>query len=191
MPKAVKYNALAEAQKTQPARESDDEERISVREAVARICMLIGLLVLVNILPEGLGVSLTRTDAGQWIVRPALRASSSLLNLWLSLSLALWVVNLYYGRWLRATRAVDLGLSVLGLLVLLHLLKRVLPAVSEVRAVLPPGHPQTALAQIGENPGAWATLAASILLPVALLCTLWESARRLVAMARLKCEAKV
>lgn len=191
MPKAMKYSALAEAQDTHPARESDDGERISVRPAVARICVLVGLLVLVNILPEGMGVSLTRTDTGQWIVRPALQASSSLLNLWLSLSVALWVVNLYYGRWLRATRGVDLGLSILGLLVLLQLLKQVLPAVSEVRAVLPPGHPQTALAQIGQNPGAWATLAASVLLPVALLCTLWGSARRLVALARLKCEAEV
>lgn len=170
-----------EAQDTPVRRESEDGERFSVGGAVARICVLVALLVVVNVLPEGLGISLARTEAGQWIVRPALAARPSTLNLWLSLSLALWVVNLYYGRWHRATRGVDLGLSVLGVLVLLQLFKGVLPAVSDVRVVLQAGH-----AQIVQDPGAWAMLAASILVPIALVYTLWGSARKLMTLARPK-----
>jgi hypothetical protein len=186
MLKTARDNALAEGQDTRPASDSDDGVRISVGGAVARICLLVGLLVLVNVLPEGLGVTLTRTRSGQWIVRPVFEVSSAWLNLWLTSSLALWLVNLYCGRWQQATRWADLGLSVLAVFVLLQLLSGFLTQVTSIHAVPQPGDAPTSLAQIVQNPSSWSMLAAYVVLPVALLCTLWQSARKLLVMVRRK-----
>jgi len=68
-------NAFEEAQDTRPHREIDYRDRISVGWTVARICVLFALLLVVNVLPEGLGISLTRSESGHWILRPALDAS--------------------------------------------------------------------------------------------------------------------
>lgn len=186
MLKTMRDDALTEAQDARPGGETEDRDRVSVGGAVARICLLVVLLLVVNVLPEGLGISLTRTEAGQWIVRPLLQTSPSWLNLWLTLSLALWVVNLYLRRWNPTTRWAELGLNVLAAFVLLQLFKGVLPAVSGMHVLLQPGQAQTTLARIVEDPSAWAMLAASVLLPIALLYALWESARRLLVLARPK-----
>jgi hypothetical protein len=153
---------------------------------VARICLLVALLVVVNIPTEGLGLSLTRTETGLWIVSPLLQASPSGLNLWLTLSLALWVMNLYYGRWQRATRWADLGLSVLAVLVLAQLFKAVLPGVSGIHDLIQPGQAQTTLAQIVKDAGTWSMLAVSVALAIALVHMFIESVRKLVALARRK-----
>jgi len=177
----VSDNALMETQDTPPAGETDDWDRISVGSAVARICLLVALLIVVNIPTEGLGLSLTRTEAGVWIVSPLLQVSSSGLNLWLTLSLGLWVANLYYGRWQRSTRWADFGLSVLGIVVLWQLLKAVLPGVSNVHDLV-----QSARALNVEDLGAWATLAISVALVIALVDTFVEALRKLTALVRPK-----
>jgi hypothetical protein len=179
MLRPMRNHAISQAQDPRPRRETEDRDRISLGRAVAHICLLVALLVVVNIMPEGLGISLTRTEAGQWIARPALQADPSGLNLWLSLSLALWVVNLYYGRWQWATRWADLGLSVLGVLVLLPLCEGVLSGVSSVPDLIQPGPAQTL-----ENPTTWSMLAVSVVLTIALVHTFVESIRKLVALAR-------
>jgi hypothetical protein len=186
MLKTVRDNALAEAPDTRPTRESDDRGRISVGSAVARILLLVALLVVVNMPTEGLGLSVSRTKTGLWFVSPLLQASLSGLNLWLTLSLALWVVNLYYGRWYRATRWADFGLSVLGVLVLGQLFQDVLPGLSGVHTLIQPGQPPTTLAQILKNVGTWWMLAVSVALTIALVHTFVESVRKLTALIRPK-----
>jgi hypothetical protein len=186
MLRTMKDNAIMETQDTRPSEEADDRDRISVGGAVARICLLVALLVVVNIPPEGLGLSLTRTESGLWIVSPLLKASRSGLNLWLTLSLALWVVNLYYGRWQRATRWADLGLSVLGVFVLLPLFEGGLAGVSGIHAVVQPGQAPTTLARIVGDPGTWSMLAVSVALTIALVHTSVESVRKVMALARPK-----
>ena len=177
----MRDNALLEKQDTRQSAETDARDRISAGSAVARICLLVGLLVLVNIPTEGLGLSLTRTETGLWIVSPLLQASPSGVNLWLSSSLALWVVNLYYGRWQRATRWADFGLSVLGIVVLWQLLKAVIPGVSNVHHLV-----QSARMLNAEDLGAWATLAVSVALAIALVDTVVGSVKKLTALARPK-----
>jgi hypothetical protein len=181
MLRTMSDNVLMATQETRPGSETDDSDRISVGGAVARICLLVALLVVVNIPTEGLGLSLTRTETGLWIVSPLLRVSPSGLNLWLTSSLALWVVNLYYGRWQRATRWADFGLSVLGIVVLGQLLKAVLPGVSNVHDLV-----QSARALNVEDLGAWATLAVSVALVIALVDTFVEAVKKLTALVRPK-----
>lgn len=186
MLRTTRDNDITEAPDTRLPRETENRDRISVGWTIARISVLVVLLAVVNVLPEGVGLSLTRNESGQFILKPAFEASPSWLNLWLTLSLALCVVNLYYGRWHQYTRWADLGLSVLAVLVLLRLLKGVLPGVSSVHVVLQPGNAQTMLAQIVETPGSWSMLVAYVLLPPALSFMLWRSARKLLVLARLK-----
>jgi hypothetical protein len=184
MLKTMRENVIKDAQATRYRSETDDHDGIDVGWTVAHICVLLALLVAVNVLPEGLGMSLTRTGSGRWIWRPALDVSSAWLNTWLSLSLALHLVNLCYRRWQPATRWADLGLSILAAFVLLQLFRGFLPDVSSVRVVLEPGHADTSLARLAQDPSTWPMLAAYVVLPIALLCTLWQSARKLLVLAR-------
>lgn len=177
----VSDSALMEAQHTRPDGQTDDRDRISAGGAVARILFLVALLVVVNIPTEGLGLSLTRTETGLWVVSPLLQVSPSGLNLWLTLSLGLWVANLYYGRWQRSTRWADFGLSVLGIVVLWQLLNAVLPGVSSVHDLV-----QSARALNVEDLGAWATLALSVALAIALVDTFVEAVTKLTALLRPK-----
>jgi hypothetical protein len=184
MLRTMRDNAFNQAQDTPPRRGSEDRDRFSVGWTVACICGLLALLVAVNILPQGVGITLSRGESGQWLVRPALEASPSLINLWLSLSLALNLTNLYYRRWQPATRWADFGLSVLAVFVLLQLFSGFLTGVSSIHVVPQPGDAPTALAQIVQNPGSWSMLVASVALPVALLYTLFRSAHKLLRLAR-------
>jgi hypothetical protein len=178
----VADNALMEEQDTPPRGQTDDHGRISVGAAVGHILFLVAVLVVINIPTEGL----SRTETGVWIARPLLQASPSGLNLWLTLCLALWVVNLYYGRWQRATRWADIGLSVLGVLVLGELFQGVLSGLSDVHALVQPGRPPTTLAQIVEDVGTWSMLAVSVALAIALVHMFVGSVRKVVALARPK-----
>jgi hypothetical protein len=178
-------NVIKDAQATRTRSETDDRDRISVGWTVAYICVLLALLVAVNLLPEGMGASLTRTESGQWLWRPALEVSPSWLSTWLGLTLALQLVNLYCRRWQPATRWADLGLAILAVFVLLQLFRGFLPHVSSIRVVLEPGGAATPLAWLAQNPSSWPMLAAYVVLPIALLCTLWQSARKLLVLARL------
>jgi hypothetical protein len=186
MLETVTDNALMEEQDSPPRGQSDDHNCISVGSAVGHILFLVAVLVVINIPTEGLGLSLTRTETGVWIARPLLQASPSGLNLWLTLCLALWVVNLHYGRWQRATRWADIGLSVLGVLVLGELFQGVLSGLSDVHALVQPGRPPTTLAQIVEDVGTWSMLAVSVALAIALVHMFVGSVRKVVALARPK-----
>jgi hypothetical protein len=184
MLKTMRDNALTQTQDTPPRGGSEDQDRISVGWTVARTCGLLALLVAVNILPEGVGITLSRSESAQWLVRPILEASRSLINLWLTLSLALNLTNLYYRRWQPATRWADFGLSVLAVFVLLQLFSGFLAGVSSIHVLLQPGNAPTALVHIVQSPSFWSMLVAYVALPIALLYMLWQSARKLLVLAR-------
>jgi hypothetical protein len=95
--------------------------RISVPWTLARVCCLVLLLVLFNRHPGRIGVIVSADDPSSFVplLAPEFLAGLLLrLNLWCGLSLALYVVNLWVGRWTWGTRLAGYALTFFGMLIL-------------------------------------------------------------------------
>jgi hypothetical protein len=85
--------------------------------------MLTALIVLLNAFPEKVGYVVSATDPESFVpmLAPEFQAHLPLLNVWLSLALALALARLAYGRWTVSLRWADLGLRLVGIVVLASL----------------------------------------------------------------------
>ena len=97
------------------------ENGIHIGWTVARIGGLVLALVLCNRYALRLGVTVTAGDPASFVplLPPDVFAALLLrLNVWWGLTLTLYVVNLYVGRWFSATRVVDCALAFFGMFIL-------------------------------------------------------------------------
>lgn len=88
--------------------------------AAAEICILFGVIVLFNVFPERVG--LYSSAVVPYLFVPLLTLAwlpyVPWLNLWWGLALILALVKLVYGRWTQALRWADLGVHLLGIVIL-------------------------------------------------------------------------
>jgi hypothetical protein len=97
------------------------EDGIHIGWTVARICGLVLALVLFNRYALRLGVIVAAGDPTSFVplLPPDVFAALLLrLNVWWGLTLTLYVVNLYVGRWMSTTRVVDCALAFFGMFIL-------------------------------------------------------------------------
>jgi len=99
----------------------DDPDRIS---PVGHVFGMYGILVfaiLFNLYPEWVAVLGFSPDTGSWrlpLLRPEFSMHLPLLNLWWGLAFTLNLVVLRQGRWRREMRWAELGLKLLGVIIL-------------------------------------------------------------------------
>ncbi len=93
--------------------------RINRVLVVVEISILLGVLLLFNLFPEKVGIysSAVRPYVFVPLLTPEWLSYMPWLNTWWMLALVLAAVKLAYGRWTQSLRWADLGLHLLGILV--------------------------------------------------------------------------
>ena len=86
---------------------------------------LIALIVLFNTSPNRIGILISATDPHSFypLLAPGLQVHVPWLTLWWGLALSLAVIKFAYNRWTVALRWANLGLNILGMVVLGRLLR--------------------------------------------------------------------
>ncbi len=98
--------------------------RINRLLTVVEICILIGVIVLFNLVPEKVGIYSSAVEPYVFVplLTPEWLSYIPWLNVWWGLALTLALLKLVYGRWTEALRWADLGVHLLSICVLASVL---------------------------------------------------------------------
>ncbi len=174
-----------------PAADAADTERLPLPPLLWSILGFSALLVLINVFPAWVGVFVTPEPGGGWkflpLLAPGLRSHLPWLNVWWTAAVVLRLVLLQRRRWNVMTRAADLAVDVLGIVVLWRMIDGAEIIGSEPRYLRRHGWPPDF--QPGEEfPLHWIVDFATLGVLVAVVVTLislvvraWRKARRLPA----------
>lgn len=93
--------------------------------ALAAIVFLAGLIIVLNFLPDQLGIvrSLSRPDSLVPLLAPGFEAHVPGLTVWLGLGIVLNAFHLAYGEWRPWTRWFEWGANIVGIGVLLSIVR--------------------------------------------------------------------
>lgn len=100
-------------------------DRYPKGQAIAGICILVGLLLLFNYYPQRIGIWINALDASSYVpvLSPAFfQQYLPWLNLCWLLALGLHMAHLSLGRWTLVTRLLDLGLAFIALNVVVSMI---------------------------------------------------------------------
>ncbi|MCI0574929.1 MAG: hypothetical protein L0332_03085 [Chloroflexi bacterium] len=102
----------------------DDPDRVRAGWLAGEAVIISVLLILLNLFPQWVGAIIVTDEGSRFLPVLATEFETHLpwLNIWLGLNLLLNLWLLRDGRWRRASRWLDLGLSLLGMFVLYRLI---------------------------------------------------------------------
>jgi len=104
---------------------SGSPDRIHRAWLIVEMACLIALIVLFNAYPNRIGIIISATDPHSFypLLAPGFQVHVPWLTLWWGLALCLAVIKFVHGRWSATLRWANLGLNVLGMVVLGRLLR--------------------------------------------------------------------
>jgi len=95
-------------------------DRISKGRTLVDLLVIVAAAIVLNFFPQKVGVLVSATDPSSFIPLLAPEFPSYLfwLNIWWGVTLSLYVAHLVLGEWNRATRWIDVGRRLSGVLLL-------------------------------------------------------------------------